>query len=177
MYIVVLCAYDLRRWFVGWRISPMPGSSNHWASNIINYAQSEQHTCKAAMLHLHASQAKATNASVTSYSPIASGLMRMDDTLDNTDMCISSTGEKLHTFRLCKVKITMWLINYRGCLTFVSLPKQIIILTDSRYVGNSGTALSTTTNVKGIYGTRRWLPWWLPWWLQLGLLNWNLLLW
>ena len=66
------------------------GFSNHQASNIINHAQSKQH--KAAMFHLRADQANATNDSIMSYSPIASGLLRMDDSLkqqlrNKFDMC------------------------------------------------------------------------------------------
>ena len=55
----------------------LEGSSNHKTSNIVDHANSGQH--RAAMIRIRAEAAKATNQLVTSYSPIARSLLRMDD--------------------------------------------------------------------------------------------------
>lgn len=49
------------------------GSSNHKTSNITDHANSEQH--KSAMMFLRRDQARSRNESVTTYSPIARGLL------------------------------------------------------------------------------------------------------
>lgn len=53
------------------------GSTNHKTSNIVDHANSDQH--RAAKVRTRAEAAKATNQPITSYSPIARSLMRMDN--------------------------------------------------------------------------------------------------
>ena len=52
------------------------GSSNQKVSNVLDHARSEQH--KVALTQLRAEQARASNAPVTSYAPIARSLLSMD---------------------------------------------------------------------------------------------------
>lgn len=54
------------------------GSNNHRTSNIVDHAKSEQH--KASMMCLCADQAKSKQLNITSYSPIARCLLKMDQT-------------------------------------------------------------------------------------------------
>lgn len=74
------------------------GSSNHRSSNIVDHAQSEQH--KAAMLKLRRDQAKSSNKSITSYSPIARSLLGMDDAVKDRmrkkfDICYVMAKERM----------------------------------------------------------------------------------
>ena len=57
------------------------GSSNYKSSNVLDHGHSEQH--KAAMVRLHAEQATAANAPVTTYAPIAQSLLTMDKTVQD----------------------------------------------------------------------------------------------
>ena len=52
------------------------GSSNQKVSNVLDHARSKQH--KVAMTQLRAEQARASNAPVTSYAPIARSLLSME---------------------------------------------------------------------------------------------------
>ena len=55
----------------------LEGSSSHKTSYIVNHANSDQH--QAAMIRVRSEAAKATSQPMTSYSPIAQSLLRMDD--------------------------------------------------------------------------------------------------
>ena len=55
----------------------LEGSTNHKTSNIVDHANSDQH--RVATVRTLAEAAKATNQPITSYSPIARSLLRMDD--------------------------------------------------------------------------------------------------
>ena len=74
------------------------GSNNHRTSNIVDHAKSEQH--KASMMRLRADQAKSKQLSITSYSPIARCLLRMDQTSKERmckkfDICYVMTKENM----------------------------------------------------------------------------------
>ena len=53
------------------------GSENQRTSNVLDHVASEQH--KAAMSHLHATQARASNEPVTNYAPIARSLLMLEE--------------------------------------------------------------------------------------------------
>ena len=74
------------------------GSNNNRTSNIVDHAKSEQH--KASMMLLRAEQAKSKQLSITSYSPIARCLLRMDQTSKEQmhkkfDICYVMTKENM----------------------------------------------------------------------------------
>ena len=74
------------------------GSSNHKTSNIIDHATNDQH--RAAMIRMRAVAAKATNQSITTYSPIACALLTMDRTVKERmikkfDICFVMAKEGL----------------------------------------------------------------------------------
>ena len=59
-----------------------PGSANQRTSNVLDHAASNQH--KAAMTRRYADQAKADNQPITSYAPIARGLLTLEDSVKAT---------------------------------------------------------------------------------------------
>ena len=59
-------------------------SSNHKTSNILDHVSSDQH--RAAVMRWRAATAKATNQPITTYSPIASSLLTMDETVNKRMM-------------------------------------------------------------------------------------------
>ncbi len=74
------------------------GSTNQKVSNVLDHARSEQH--KVAMTQLRAEQAKATNAPVTSYAPIAQSLLTIDKTaqermMKKFDLCFVMAKENM----------------------------------------------------------------------------------
>ena len=58
------------------------GSTNQRTSNVLDHAASDQH--KAAMTRRYADQAKADNRPITSYAPIARGLLTLEDSVKAT---------------------------------------------------------------------------------------------
>ena len=58
------------------------GSANMRTSNVLDHAASDQH--KAAMTRLYTDQAKANKQPITSYAPIARGLLTLEDSVKAT---------------------------------------------------------------------------------------------
>ena len=74
------------------------GSTNQKLSNVLDHARSDQ--CKLLMSLLRVEQAKATNAPVTTYAPIAQSLLFMDRSLQERmgkkfDVCYMLAKENL----------------------------------------------------------------------------------
>lgn len=74
------------------------GSTNQKLSNVLDHARSEQH--KSSMSLLRVEQAKATNAALTTYAPIAKSLLSMDKSLEERmgkkfDICYVLAKENL----------------------------------------------------------------------------------
>ena len=74
------------------------GSTNQKLSNVLDHTQSEQH--KSSMSLLRVEQAKATNAALTTYAPIAKSLLSMDKLLEERmgkkfDFCYVLAKENL----------------------------------------------------------------------------------
>ena len=96
----MLFVQDLKLTSVASRIFDawISGSNNHRTSNIVDHTKSEQH--KVSMMRLHADQAKSKQLSITSYSPIARCLLRMDQTSKERmrkkfDICYVMTKENM----------------------------------------------------------------------------------
>ena len=73
-------------------------SLNHRTSNITDHALSDQH--KTAMTKLCADQAKASNKSITAYSPLARSLLTLDEVVKNRlrkkfDICYVMAKERM----------------------------------------------------------------------------------
>ena len=80
----------------------LEGSSSHKTSYIVNHANSDQH--QAAMIRVRSEAAKATSQPMTSYSPIAQSLLRMDDEvmehMKKFDICYLMAKKALNSINI-----------------------------------------------------------------------------